>query len=121
MALGALLRIGADPVGRLAVVRALLHPLLDDWAAARAVVGLAAAEAERVVARAFDDGDDDVERAGGDGAFDGVLAVWRGAPAEVRVVVDVGAVEEGTVAAVDCVSGLVKWRRGRRTEGGSPC
>lgn len=123
VALGALLGVGTDPIGRLAVVRALLHPPLDDRAAARAMVGLAAPEAERVVARALDDGDDDVERARGDGALDRVLAVRCGAPAEVRVVVDVGAVEEGAVAvgASRQSRDSTRERKRGRTERGSPC
>jgi hypothetical protein len=102
--LNALLRVRADPVGRLTVVRALLHPPLANGAAAWSVVRLAAPETERVEAGAFDGGDDDVEGAGGDGALDGVLAVGGGAPAEVRVVVDVRAVEEGSVAGEESSS-----------------
>lgn len=98
MTFDAFLRIRANPVGSLTIVGTLLQPSLDDRTTARPVVRLRAAKAERVAARATNGGNHDVERARRNGAFDGVLAVWGGAPAEVGVVVDVGTVEEGSVA-----------------------
>lgn len=62
------------------------------------MVGLLAPKAEGVAALAHDGRDDDVERACGDVALDGVLAVGGGAPDEVAVVVDVGSVEEGAIS-----------------------
>ena len=54
LALGALLGVGVDPVGRLGVVVALLDPLADERAPHRVVPVLAAGEAERVAALALD-------------------------------------------------------------------
>jgi hypothetical protein len=59
LALGALLGVGADPIGRLRVVGALLPPELGDLADDRPVVGrVAAAKAERLAAGADDRRDD---------------------------------------------------------------
>ena len=54
LALGALLGVGVDPVGRLGVVVALLDPLADERALDRVVPVLAAREAEHVAALALD-------------------------------------------------------------------
>ena len=54
LALGALLGVGVDPVGRLGVVVALLDPLADERALDGVVPVLGAGEAERVAALALD-------------------------------------------------------------------
>ena len=54
LALGALFRVGVDPVGRLGVVVALLDPLADERALHGVVPVLGAGEAERVAALALD-------------------------------------------------------------------
>lgn len=92
MTLGTLLRIRANPITRLAIIRALLSPPPHNRAAARSVVGVAAAETEGVGAGALDRGNDGIELAGQDVAFEGVGAVGSGAPAEGGGIVDVGAV-----------------------------
>ena len=54
LALGALFRVGIDPVGRLGVVITLLDPLADEGALHRVVPVLGAGEAKRVAALALD-------------------------------------------------------------------
>lgn len=79
-ALRALLGVGADPIGRFAIVGALLQPLLDERTAARLMIVKAAAETEASAAIALYARDDGVERLLRDVAFDSVLTVGRWTP-----------------------------------------
>jgi hypothetical protein len=98
--LGALFRVCRDPIARLRVIGALLEPPLDDRAAAGSVIGLAAPEAEDMLAIAFHCWDDRVELPRCNGALDGKFAVWSWTPLEVGIVVDVSAVQESPIATV---------------------
>ena len=89
VALGALLGVGRNPVGRLRVVGALLQPPLDERAWRRLVIGDATAEAEGVTAFAMHRGHNAVQVFLLDAAFQGVFAIRSGAPLEVFLVIHI--------------------------------
>jgi hypothetical protein len=94
LALGTLLRIRIDPIRRLRVVRTLLDPSLQQQTQTRPVVREPAVEAKLISAPTFDHGDDPVEGCLRGLALDRVLAVGRGAVAQVLPVVNKGPVRQ---------------------------
>lgn len=62
-----------------------------------------ATEAELVLAHTAHRGYDAAEVARFDGAVDGILAIWRGTPPKVVLVINVGPGKEGPVSSkVEC-------------------
>ena len=93
LTLRALFRVGRDPVGGLAVVRALLQPFLDERTYARLMIRQPAPEAESVAAAALYSRDDRVERFSGDVTFYRQDAIRCWTPPQRWVVVDISAVQ----------------------------
>lgn len=89
IAFGALFRVGADPVGSLGIVLALFEPPLDQETDTRLMVRVTTAETEPVTTFANNSRNHTRELVLRDVTFDSVFAVWRRAPAEELVVVDV--------------------------------
>lgn len=98
-ALGTLFRVCGNPICSLGIVGTLLEPQFDNGAYAWLMIRIGiAAKAELVTACALHSGNDVVQGFGSDAwASDGILAVWRRAPTEGRVVIDVAPVEQFAV------------------------
>lgn len=96
LALGALLGVGVEPVGRLRVVGTLLLPELDNLAEDRTVVGSVATPETHVVAAVADNSRDElVEHTGRRlRTLDGILAAGVRAPAKIWRVGDKGGIQQ---------------------------
>jgi hypothetical protein len=92
VAAGTFFCICGNPVCCFGIVFAFFEPFSDEGTETGLVVGEGAAEAEAMATAAADGGDDMVELGWGDVTFNGVLAIWRGTPFKVVVVVDIRAV-----------------------------
>lgn len=73
------------------------------------MIRFATAKAERVLAVAFDRGNDGVELSLSDGAFDSVFAVGSRAPSQMRVVVNVCSIQKRAVSSDKRVSAPHTW------------